>query len=107
MTDKPAVIAAHGDVDIDSLGPLQDELGSAAASHRTVILDASDITFCDSSFLNLLLHIHQATTLRIAAPSEPVRRLLEVTGVDRVMNLHPTTDAARAATAGTGLPLTR
>lgn len=107
MTDKPAVVAAHGDVDIDSLGPLQDELGSAAAAHRTVILDASGITFCDSSFLNLLLHIHRVTTLRIAAPSEPVRRLLEVTGVDRVMNLHPTTDAARAASAGTGLPLTR
>ncbi|WP_227024986.1 STAS domain-containing protein [Streptomyces tsukubensis] len=83
------VIAAHGDIDMQNLGPLRMALEETAASHPVTVLDTSGVTFADSTFLNLLLRAHQSTSLRIAAPSEPVRRLLEITGADRVLSLYP------------------
>lgn len=105
MPEDPTLIVAHGDIDADTLGTLGNALGAAASSQQTVIFDAGDVTFADSSLLNLLLRTHQATTLLIAAPSLPVRRLLEITGTDQILHLYPTTAAARATLPSSGLPL--
>lgn len=88
------VIAAHGDLDLNSLPPLTDALTEASASHSTVVLDASGITFADSSFLNLMLRVHRSTALRVAAPQAQLLRLLEITGGDKVLDIRPTLDAA-------------
>lgn len=105
MPDEPEVIVAHGDIDADTLAPLAEALDRAATAQQAIILDAGDITFADSSALNMLLRTHQATTLLVAAPSASVRRLLEITGADRFLNVYPTTAAAREAIRGTDLPL--
>ncbi|WP_328923370.1 STAS domain-containing protein [Streptomyces sp. NBC_00190] len=92
------VVAAHGELDQDTLAPLEGALASAADRHRLVVLDAGSITFGDSSFLNLLLRLHHLTTLRIAAPGEQLRRLFALTGADTVLSLHPSVeDAVRAS----------
>ncbi|MFF4444355.1 STAS domain-containing protein [Streptomyces sp. NPDC001502] len=88
------VVAAHGELDQDTLAPLEDALASAADQHRVVVLDAGSITFGDSSFLNLLLRLHHLTTLRIAAPGEQLRRLFALTGADTVLSLHPSVEDA-------------
>lgn len=88
------VVAAHGELDQDTLAPLQEALASAADRHGLVVLDAGSITFGDSSFLNLLLRVHHLTTLRIAAPGEQLRRLFALTGADTVLSLHPTVEDA-------------
>ncbi|MFE3660702.1 STAS domain-containing protein [Streptomyces sp. NPDC059165] len=88
------VVAAHGDLDLNNLPPLTDALTEASASHSTVVLDASGITFADSSFLNLVLRFHRCTTLRVAAPQAQLLRLLEITGGDQVLDIRPTLDAA-------------
>ncbi|MEU3725051.1 STAS domain-containing protein [Streptomyces sp. NPDC031705] len=82
------VVAARGELDQDTLASLEEALTAAADRHRTVILDASAITFGDSSFLNLLLRVHRMTGLRIAAPGEQLRRLFALTGADTVLSLH-------------------
>ncbi|WP_411104888.1 STAS domain-containing protein [Streptomyces sp. cmx-4-9] len=89
-----AVVAAAGEYDTDTLGPIEEELAAAAATHRIVVLDASRLTFADSSFLNLLLRVHRSTALRIAAPQPQLSRLLEMTGADGVLDLRPTLEAA-------------
>ncbi|MFJ7591695.1 STAS domain-containing protein [Streptomyces sp. NPDC097617] len=88
------VVTAHGELDQDTLAPLETALASAADRHRVVVLDAGSITFGDSSFLNLLLRLHHLTTLRIAAPGEQLRRLFALTGADTVLSLHPTVEDA-------------
>ncbi|MFJ6483651.1 MULTISPECIES: STAS domain-containing protein [unclassified Streptomyces] len=92
------VVAAHGELDQDTLAPLQEALASAADRHGLVVLDAGSITFGDSSFLNLLLRMHHLTTLRIAAPGEQLRRLFALTGADTVLSLHPSVEDAVGVT---------
>ncbi|MFF3013095.1 STAS domain-containing protein [Streptomyces sp. NPDC057939] len=92
--DAVAVVTATGEYDADTVGPIAEELTAAAATHRTVVLDASALTFADSSFLNLLIRVHRTTALRIAAPQSQLLRLLEITGADQVLDLHPTLDEA-------------
>ncbi|MFD6225760.1 STAS domain-containing protein [Streptomyces sp. NPDC060232] len=91
------VVAAHGELDQDTLNPLEEALTAAAGRHPLVVLDAGSITFGDSSFLNLLLRLHHSTALRIAAPGEQLRRLFAVTGADTVLSLHATVEDAVAA----------
>ncbi|MBT2449764.1 STAS domain-containing protein [Streptomyces sp. ISL-43] len=91
------VVAARGELDQDTLAPLEEVLTSASGRYPVVVLDAGSITFGDSSFLNLLLRLHHLTTLRIAAPGEQLRRLFAVTGADTVLSLHASVEDALGA----------
>ncbi|MER5296373.1 STAS domain-containing protein, partial [Streptomyces pharetrae] len=66
----------------------------AVEAHPKVVLDASGITFADSTLLNLLILTHQAGTLRVAAPSQQLQRLCEITAVDTVLEIRQTVDDA-------------
>ncbi|MFF9473424.1 STAS domain-containing protein [Streptomyces roseolus] len=90
------VVEARGDYDMHSLGPLTDALNAAAATHPKVILDASGVTFADSSFLNLMILAHRTGKLRVAAPSTQVRRLCAITGVEDVLEIRDTLSDAAA-----------
>ncbi|MFF8973667.1 STAS domain-containing protein [Streptomyces sp. NPDC014995] len=81
------VVVAHGDYDMNSMGPVADALQTAARKHSRVVLDASGVTFADSTFLNLLLHIHPMTSLRVAGPTPQFKRVLEITGADTVLDV--------------------
>ena len=88
------VVAASGSYDIHSITPLADALKTAVREHPKVVLDASGITFADSTLLNLLIVTHQAGALRVAAPSRQLRRLCDITGVDTVLVMRETVDEA-------------
>ncbi|MFF8277947.1 STAS domain-containing protein [Streptomyces lateritius] len=90
------VVVACGSYDMDSITPLAAALDTAAGRHRKVVLDASGITFADSTLLNLLILTHRATDLRVAAPTHQVQRLLELTGVDTVLKVRATVEDAAA-----------
>ncbi|CAM5497776.1 STAS domain-containing protein [Streptomyces xanthochromogenes] len=92
------VVAAEGELDAETLAPLQQALEEAAATRPVVVFDASAVPFADSSTLNLLLRIHRTTTLRIAAAQPQLLRVLEITGADMALALFPSlTDACKAA----------
>lgn len=91
------VVVAHGELDQDTLAPLEEALTSAADRYPVVVLDTGSITFGDSSFLNLLLRTHRLTALRIVAPGEQLRRLFAVTGADTVLSLHESVEDATGA----------
>ncbi|MET8175007.1 STAS domain-containing protein [Streptomyces clavifer] len=90
------VVRARGDLDCDSIDPLFIALWQAVAGHEVVVLDASAVTFADSSFLSLLIDVHQRTRLRLAAPRPALLRLLRTAGVDRVIRTYATLDEALA-----------
>ncbi|WP_335341031.1 STAS domain-containing protein [Streptomyces ambofaciens] len=90
------VVVASGSYDMHSITPLAEAMGVAAAKHEKVVVDASGIAFADSTLLNLLIHTHLATDLRVAAPTPQLRRVLELTGVDAVLKVHGTVEDAAA-----------
>ncbi|MER7682329.1 STAS domain-containing protein [Streptomyces sp. NPDC096934] len=91
------VVVPCGDLDATTVQPMIEELESVRGRHGAVVLDASGISFANSSFLSTLLRCHQSTDLRIARPSPAVRRLLEITGAGAVLNIYPTVTEARKA----------
>ncbi|WP_328723498.1 STAS domain-containing protein [Streptomyces sp. NBC_00247] len=91
------VFAPRGELDLDSLGPLTDQIDAAVAQHGVVVLDAGGITFADSSFLRLVLATHERADLRIANLSPTVQRLFQVVGADTFLHLYPTLEDARTA----------
>ncbi|MFI1532311.1 STAS domain-containing protein [Streptomyces griseus] len=91
------VITPRGEFDYQTVPLLQTQIDAAVATHKGLILDASDITFTDSMFLTMLLATHQRSVLRIVNPSPRLARLLRIYGVDQVLHIYPTLHAARAA----------
>jgi anti-anti-sigma factor len=80
-----------GELDLATAPSLTAALQAALASGaREIWIDLSGVTFMDSSGLHALLAVrdrlhHDGRRLAVIAPSGPVRRLLELTGVDRIL----------------------
>ncbi|MEI7030706.1 STAS domain-containing protein [Streptomyces pratensis] len=91
------VIDASGEYDLGSIAPLREALLTAARQYPKVVLETSAVTFADSAFLNLLILTHQTGSLRIVAPSQQVRRLFGISGVDSVLKIHQTIEEAAAS----------
>lgn len=59
---------------------------------RNIIVDATRLSFLDSSRLGALVALHQATAqrggwLRVASPPRAVRRPIALTGLDQIIML--------------------
>lgn len=76
-------LAAIGEIDAHTAPSLASAIDAAGPD---VALDLSGVEFVDSSGLRVLIDAHQRLAeagggLRLTALSEPVRRLLEISGV--------------------------
>lgn len=92
------VIEADGEIDMATAPRLREELLTAVKNAVTV-LDASSVSFCDSTGLRVLAEAHHAarelrTSLRLAAPSPAVMRVLALAGCLSVFHIYPDTDTA-------------
>jgi len=74
---------------------LQAELTAALAGSKSaqIVVDMSAVEFCDSTGMNVLLAAHRLASekggnLTLAAPRPPVRKILEVTGLQSVFTIH-------------------
>jgi anti-sigma B factor antagonist len=85
--------------------PLEAAIESGA---RSVLIDLSDCSFIDSTGLSVIVHAHSRLMdgdanaggqLEICCPDSQVRRLLEITGIDRALGLHQTREEALSALA--------
>ncbi|MGW7268499.1 STAS domain-containing protein [Streptomyces sp. NPDC054842] len=100
------VIAVRGEVDMDNAGQLEEAITSAArARPGAVVLDLSEVTFADSTTVNILLRCYGAlgTRLRPAALSAYMDRLLTITGVSEALSVYGTVaEALEAVDPGQG-----
>jgi anti-anti-sigma factor len=98
--DGIRIVALRGELDHD----VQDVAGQALLAGdghppvRTVV-DLSGVTFMDSSGINVLVTAHQQAAgsqgwLRIAAAQDSVLRVLQIVGLDHVIDCHPTLEQA-------------
>lgn len=81
------LVRVRGELDFDTTGLLQATLlpATVACDGDHVVLDLSEVTFCDATGLNALLHARlfargEHRHLTIAAAGRPVARLLDITG---------------------------
>ncbi|MEV1025929.1 STAS domain-containing protein [Streptomyces sp. NPDC050264] len=96
------LLTARGEIDASSAPELTEALtghvGEAGEPPRTV-LDLGAVTFMDSTGVNALLIAHRVMAeaggwIRLACLDGPVRRLVELVGVDSVIACHPSVDQA-------------
>jgi anti-sigma B factor antagonist len=90
-------VTAAGEIDLYTAPTLHADLASiidGAAPAARVVIDMSDVDFCDSTGMNVLLSaLRQARErggdLELAAPRSAIVKLLQVTGLDAVFTVRP------------------
>jgi anti-sigma B factor antagonist len=110
---RMAVVSAPGEIDITNAEGFRDALLSALnAGAAVLVADLTSTTFLDSAGITALVRAaRRATaadaTLRIAVTAPPVLRVLNLVGIDRMIEVHPSvSDAAGSlpGQTGRGLP---
>jgi anti-sigma B factor antagonist len=90
-----------GEVDMSNVQTLRDATATASASYQCLVFDLSELRFIDSSGLHALAEANRAMVERdgstkvICAPGN-IRRVFELTGLDRVFSIVPTREQALA-----------
>jgi anti-sigma B factor antagonist len=96
------VVRVSGELDVDTRPRLQTALRQAVdAGARQVVLDLAEVPFMDSSGLGALVEAvkllrDRGGRLSVAAVREPVRSVLALSAVDRLVDLYDSVAAAEA-----------
>jgi anti-sigma B factor antagonist len=102
---RTVVLALNGDVDLHVVGGLRDQLGEVLEENpAVVVVDLSGATFLDSTAIAVLLRgmkrLHaMGGRFRIAVPRSEIRRIFEMTLLDRVFDLDRSREESLAAAA--------
>ncbi|MFC0004860.1 STAS domain-containing protein [Micromonospora siamensis] len=97
------VVEVAGDLDMSTTPQLRDRLEAVVeAGARTVVVDLTGVGFLDSSGLGALVVAHKDLRardgwLRLAGVRRPVRTVLSITSVDRVIGIFDTVREAEEA----------
>ena len=110
---RTAVVGVSGDIDITNAEGLRDVLLSALnAGAAALVVDMTSTTFLDSAGVTALVRAtRRATstdaTLRLVVAGPAVLRVLNLVGIDRLIEVYPSPAAALASLsdqAGHDLP---
>ena len=107
--DGQAVVALRGELSLADIPSAASHLIAAvAACGPWVIVDLADLEGIGYSGLSVLLRVRKWTRrsggdLPLAAPRQPVRRILETTGLIDVFSVYPSVEEA-ASSAGQAQP---
>jgi anti-sigma B factor antagonist len=106
------VLAIHGDADLRVASELEDRIDATIDDGPSaLVLDLTGTTFLDSMALGILLGAmrrlrERGGRFRVVVPRVEIRRIFEMTLLDRVFDLDATRQEALAATASTNGPVT-
>ena len=91
--EADVVVAVEGQIDMATVPALWGSLEEATSAVSTrLIVDVSGMTFVDSTGMAVFLMAHkrlrnQGAELVLRGPTPPVRRVLQIVGLDRVLVL--------------------
>ncbi len=103
---RTIVVAVHGDTDMHVVDELEARLSEVIdEGPALLVLDLSGVTFLDSMALGVLLSSlkrlgQTGGKLRVVTPRPEIRRIFEVTLLDRLFDIDSSRDEALAATTG-------
>jgi anti-anti-sigma factor len=106
-----AVIAAAGEIDLTNAGSFRDALLTALnAGAFGLIVDLTAATFLDSAGVNALVRASRrasatGATLRLAVAAPALLRVLNLVGVDQLIEVHPSVAEAVASLPDRAEPL--
>jgi anti-sigma B factor antagonist len=106
-TAKFSVVRLPAEVDLSNASDLlNDLLSTINRGGANLIIDAQDVQFMDSSALNALVRARQRTeamdgSIHVVAPGRRIRRLLEISRLDRILRRVDSVDHAIACLAST------
>jgi anti-anti-sigma factor len=94
--------ALTGRLDIDGAAAVDESLRSLADARNKLVVDLSGVSFVASMGLRTLMLCARTLALRggkmaISRPQPNVGRVLEVSGVDQILTITPSLEAAVAA----------
>jgi len=98
--DRVTVINVSGDITTDEMEPLRDLCRKRLeADTRDFVLELSETEFADSQAMELLLWLQEQAgerlgQIRLAGPTENLRRILNLTRLEHHFDLHDDVDAA-------------
>lgn len=97
---RRAIVTLPDEVDVSNVIHVRAVLEQALAGGTTVLVaDMTRTTFCASEGLHVLIRIHlqaaeAGAQLRLAAPARMIRRVIELTAADQILDLYPSLEAA-------------
>ena len=106
VTDDVAFICCRGRIAYGiEAAALSGEIAEIAPQTRCVVIDLSGVEMIDAAGLGALISVAltaQASqcSVKLAAPGNLIRQLLELTKLTSVFEVHPTLDAATLASRG-------
>ncbi|MEU6366568.1 STAS domain-containing protein [Streptomyces sp. NPDC046931] len=99
VTDGIHVLTVAGEIDHRTGDTLHQALDVSSVPRPRIVVDLARVTFMDSSGINILIIAHRTLTeaggwLRLAAPAPSVWRILQLVGLDTVIDCHETRQQA-------------
>jgi anti-sigma B factor antagonist len=101
------VVTLPVEIDMTNADSVGSDLSAALGPGvKVVVADLTSTVFCDSGGLrNLVMSYHKAAAsgaeLRLAVRSNAVLRVIELTGILKLMGVYPSVEAALTAEPGT------
>jgi stage II sporulation protein AA (anti-sigma F factor antagonist) len=94
-----AVAAVSGEVDLDERDRFEEALRAVRDGQGPAVLDLGAVPFMDSSGLHVVVQLWQrlqreGRALVLASPAPGVRKLFELTALDRMLAIYDDADAA-------------
>ena len=108
IVDGARVVAIRGELDIATSPGATEVLDEVAGDRaRPLVIDLSECQFIDSTGLAALLHgakpmQNGESHVAIVSPDGDLRRLFELTAIDRTIPIHDSLDEAIAAVMAVG-----
>jgi anti-sigma B factor antagonist len=99
------IVALPEQIDVTNAAGVAEQLTSAVSRHPAVLADMTATRFCDCAGARAILRAYICATgsgaeLRLVVTTEPVRRIFSLLGVDRLLEVYPSVEAARGAMPG-------
>ena len=87
--DGTTIICLSGDLDMTSIRQVSGAIDAALDGRRgRVIVDASGLTYLDSSGVALMVRVSQmAQEVQVRNPTPIVRRLIQLTGLSEILRI--------------------
>jgi anti-sigma B factor antagonist len=98
--DSDCVVTVSGDADLYAAANVERELLRLVEDgRRSIVVDLSDATFIDSTMLRVLLNVSKRLRpgggeLLVVCSEHNIRKIFEITLLDRVFTIFDTRDAA-------------